>query len=392
MSIRILFVDDDQAVLDGLRRMLRDEPDWDMRFALSGAEAVEMLAEDTADIVVSDLVMPGMDGLELLRSVRDRHPETVRIVLSGHADLESSMKLTGVAHQYLSKPCEPDVLRDVVRRASGLRTKLNSPVLVGLISGMSRLPSMPALYAEIMGLVRSPDASLAQIARVVSRDPAMTAKVLQLVNSAFFGLRRRVTDPVQAVALLGINNLVALVLGAHIFSKMHRAAAAGIDLDRTYNETLRVATAAKEIARAEHRSRDQQGEYYLAGILHDSGRLVLAANLPDKYAAVMERDPDVSISEAELAVFGATHEEVGAYLVGLWGLPDLVVEAAAFHHEPSEAPTRIFGPLAAVHVARAVVDAGDGPVDLDYEYLKVIGVEHLADDWIAICREAGEGD
>ncbi|MDX1690031.1 MAG: response regulator [Acidimicrobiia bacterium] len=386
MTIRILFVDDEQAVLDGLRRMLRVEKEWEVRYATSGPEALDLLEEEPAEIVVSDLLMPGMDGLDLLRAVRDRHPETVRIVLSGHADLESTMKLTGVAHQYLSKPCESEVLRDVVRRASGLRAKLTSPALVDLMSRMDRLPGTPPIYGELMALVRSPDASLARIGRIVARDPAMTAKVLQLVNSAFFGLRRSVSDPIQAVALLGIDNLVALVLGAHIFSTMRGAASAGIDLERTYRETLTVAVAAKEIGRAEHRNRDQQGEYYLAGMLHDCGRLVLAANMPDRYSELTGRDAGVSLSEAEFAVFGATHEDVGAYLVGLWGLPDAVVEAAAFHHDPSEAPSRVFGPLAAVHVARAVVEAGDAPPELDWDYLKLIGVEHLADDWIEVCR------
>ena len=221
---RILFVDDDPAVLEGIRRALRlFRREWKLVFATDSSSALAQAEEGAFDVVVADLRMPGMDGVRLLAAFKARWPETVRIALSGFLDRRASAQLTGIVHQYLAKPCDPALLLSVVRRATQLRDRLTDESLLRLVSGISRLPSMPALYTEVMQLVQDADSTVADIASVVARDPAMTAKVLQLVNSSFFGLRRRVTDPVQAVKLIGLDNLASLVLGVGLFARLRRA-------------------------------------------------------------------------------------------------------------------------------------------------------------------------
>src|SRR6188768_1707511 len=112
----VLFVDDDLNVLSGLKRMLRSlRHEWAMEFVNSGDAALAFMAEHPIDVVVSDMRMPGMDGAELLREVSARHPGVIRIVLSGESNQESLMKVAGIAHQYLSKPCDTDTLKATVR-------------------------------------------------------------------------------------------------------------------------------------------------------------------------------------------------------------------------------------------------------------------------------------
>jgi len=366
---RILFVDDDQHVLDGLRRMLfRKRNEWDMEFIANPLDVMATIDAAPVDIIVTDMQMPGIDGLHLLEQVKLRHPRTVRIILSGQFDASSSIGLIGVAHQFIAKPCDPDELTDIVTRASALRERLRNDSLIKLVSRTSALPSPPSRFAELMRLVQSPDSSLAEIASVIAADTAMTAKVIQIVNSSFFGLRRRITDPSQAVAVLGIDNLVALALGAHVFAKMNRATEAGLNLDREQDRCLAVAVGAKAIARSAGLSEEEASPYYLAGMLHDVGRLVLASNYPARYRAAAEAHHS-DVIHLEEAEFGASHEEVGAYLLGVWGLPDEVVEATAYHHRPSLSEVTGFTPLVAVHLAQAIANAEEEPPQYDDGYL-----------------------
>ena len=180
------FVDDEPGILDGLRRLLRSyRNEWEMSFASSGQEALAIVAEQSIDAVVTDMRMPGMDGSQLLNELARCHPEIVRFVLSGYSDDEMIIKSVGTAHQYLSKPCDSDLLKAALSRALSLRKLLHEERLLALVSGVSSLPSLPEVYLEILETLRSDGASLRKVGETISRDPAITAKVLQLVNSAF---------------------------------------------------------------------------------------------------------------------------------------------------------------------------------------------------------------
>ena len=148
---RVLFVDDEQKVLDGLQRMLypmRNE--WRMAFVTSGREALERLAQSEYDVLVTDLRMPEMSGLDLLAKVVSLYPQVVRMVLSGVADQEIAVRSATLAHQYLVKPCDAATLRATVGRAFSLRVMLDDPVLKQLISSLHSLPSVPSVYLRLM--------------------------------------------------------------------------------------------------------------------------------------------------------------------------------------------------------------------------------------------------
>jgi putative nucleotidyltransferase with HDIG domain len=403
MKKRILFVDDEPKVLEGLGRMLRVMRDeWEMRFATGGPEALEIMAAEPFDLVVTDMRMPVMNGLEFLKEVREKHPKVIRIMLSGHADQVLIMSSAGAAHQYLSKPCDAEVLRSTVRRAIELRELLANEKIKLLVGRMSTLPSLPSLYVEVVQELQSVDASVRHVGEIIAKDPGMTAKILQLVNSAFFGIRRRVSNPTDAVAYLGLETIQSLVLSVKVFSKFESSGTPGCSIDQISSHSLATAILAKRIAEGEHASKAMADEAFTAGLLHDLGKLLLSSNLPEQYGAVVARSMSAGAGycDVEREILGSTHAEVGAYLMGLWGLPDPIVEAIALHHRPSDCAQKAFCALSAVHAANALeyeLQAGRQqtmpPALLDQAYIAAIGKTERLNDWRAWSTEiatAGE--
>lgn len=218
---RILFVDDEPNILDGLRRMLRSmRNEFDLHFSRSGKEALEIMEKNEFDVVVSDMRMPGMDGAELMAEIMYRYPHSIRIMLTGQADEESILQTVGVVHQFLAKPCDPESLKNILVRASALHRLMVDGKLKDIISSIDALPSLPTVYAKLQEKLRQPEASLDDVGEIISQDIAMTAKILQLVNSSFFGLYQKVESPSRAVKLLGLDTIKALVLGSQIFSEI----------------------------------------------------------------------------------------------------------------------------------------------------------------------------
>jgi len=396
---RILFVDDDPNVLDGLRRMLRPlRHQWEMCFADSGEKALELLAERPCDVIVSDMRMPGMDGAELLTEVMQRYPDTVRMVLSGHSDREMIFRSIGCTHVYLSKPCHGEGLKSAVSRACALRDLLRNESLQQVISQMQSLPSLPALYVELMAELQRKDTSLNAIAEIVSKDLGMTAKILQLVNSAFFGIRNHVSSPKQAINLIGLDILRALALSLHVFSQFDHVVSPAFHVGDLWAHGLTVGKCAQLIARAETKEQKTIDDSLTAGLLHDCGKLVLASGVPELFREAMElaQAEEISPGEAERRVFGTTHAEVGAYLLGLWGLPDAVVEAVAYHHHPDKSLGERFDALTAVHVAVSLEeDQAGGPPGavngmIDYDYLSRLGLADRLPAWQEIANSLDE--
>ncbi|MDR4498588.1 MAG: response regulator [Candidatus Scalindua sp.] len=342
---KILFVDDEMNVLQGLKRMLRKmRYEWDTEFATSGEEALNFMSQSPFDVVVSDMRMPRMDGVELLDTVMEQYPETVRIILSGHTDREMIMKTVKCTHQFLVKPCDADTVKYTIERACKLQDLLRDERLKKIVTGIKDLPSLPSLYGMIVNEMKSPDASIKKVGEIISQDVSMSAKVLQIVNSAYFGLPRKLTDPQQAAVYLGIETLKALVLSIHVFSSFTKESEMlGLSLTEMWNHSLAVGRLAKEIVRAENTEGKVVEETLISGILHDIGKLVLLKE-PGRYKKVKEFIDMTggSFVEAEYAVLKTSHAELGAYLLGVWGLPDNIVETIAFHHEPSKLVENIF--------------------------------------------------
>jgi len=386
---RILFVDDESLVLQGLQRMLRSmRGEWEMEFVDGGAKALERMAQQPFDVVVSDMCMPGMNGAELQNEVMKRFPKTVRLILSGHADKELILKCVGSTHQYLSKPCDAETLKMTVLRASSVEATLQNETLQKLVAQMDRLPSIPTLYTEIIQVLRHPETTIDEVGEIISRDIGMTAKILKLVNSAFFGLGREISTPAEAATYLGLDTIRSLVLSINAFSQFGPLKVEGFSLNALSDHSLQTASAAKALASEEGVDRKIVDEAFVAGMLHDTGKLVLAINFPEEFNTALReaRQQNLTLAESEKQIFGADHADVGGYLLGLWGLPVPVVEAIALHHSPGRAVEKTFSPLTAVHVANVLVQerseaAEMKPAEIDFEYLADLGLSERLDQW-----------
>lgn len=382
----VLFVDDEPQVLRGLERMMEvAELEWECDFASSGQEALELLEDGDFEVVVTDMRMPGMDGAELLQKVSDRYPDMIRIVLSGEANQSAVLKAVGPMHQYLAKPCDPALLKATLQQAFAMRNTLNSDALRKAVSRLPRLPSIPETYEKLTALIQDENCKLDDIGAILEQDLAMTAKILQLVNSANFGLTNSVASPRQAVSMLGLSVIQSLVLSTGIFENYNDAQLPESFSQRRQSEhALLVANLSQKIAFNEKLSSETACLAFTGGILHDVGKLVLAAADPKKYEFVLsERTSNrQELLECEQRYFGADHAAVGAYLLSVWGLPRSTVEIVALHHSlPQQRPTKLQA-LECVVAANLICSNAD-----DETLLSVLPIHHkksTLDRWRSI--------
>jgi HD-like signal output (HDOD) protein len=398
---RILFVDDEARVLEGLQRMLRGlRHEWEMHFVGNGQDGLALLDEATEpfDVLVTDMRMPGMDGAELLNLVRERHPGVVRIILSGHAELGLAMRSASCAHQFLSKPCDAEYLRGVIKRSIQLHQSLANERLKDVVGKLSDLPALPATYAELNAAMANEEVSILEVAGIVERDTGVAAKVLQLVNSSFFGIPRRVDSLRDAVSYIGLANLKTLVLQYGMLHEFDASTAApSFNIEHHQQRSMNLGNMARRIHEHDRKLSDQT---FLAGILHDIGRLVLATNMPDLYERVerLRATGRVPVHQLESRAIGVSHADIGAYLLGLWGMPDPIVETALRHHQPSNPDAgETFDSLTAVHVADALLDEvtePGKPSQLDTSYLQRLGLESRVPEWrdlaLQVCAGTAE--
>jgi len=391
--MRVIFVDDEPNVLSGLRRILRGQRnEWDMTFADGGQLALDAMEEVPCDVVVSDMKMPGMDGAELLSRVQQKYPATIRIALSGETDNHMIYRCVQHAHQYLAKPCNADALVSAVKRAFKLRDLVHDDKLEAVVADMTALPSLPEQYEQIMKEMQSDDPSLQKVGEIIESDVAMSAKILQLVNSAFFGLARHLSSPAEAAMYLGVDVLKSLVLTTGVFSQFDDDSIDANTVKRIWDHSTEVGALAKAIAISESDQSLVADYSLMGGLLTDIGKLVFATNFSDKFAEVSSRlvAENVRDFDIEEEVLGHSHCDVGAYLVGLWGLPNPVVECVAYHHAPLACAASGFTALTAVHAADAIVSAEDDEElpHLDRDYIEQLGLTDRIARWLELYAES----
>ncbi len=380
---RILFVDDEPMILEGLQNLLRRKRNkWEMVFALGGEKALEALKEAPFDVIVSDMRMPGMDGATLLKEVQLKYKKTVRIVLSGYAELESALRAIPVAHQYLSKPCKAEVLDNVIERACHLQDLVSDEILLKAIGKITNLPPIPRMYTALTIALEDPKTGAEEIARILEQDMAMCAKLLQIVNSSFFASAMPITNIQSAVTRLGYQMVKNLAMSLEIFKAKTTPQVPGFSADLLQEHSLLVANLAKQLLR----DKQQVEDAFMAAILHDIGLLIMATELPDtlKKAIEVADTEAVPLHVAEEKLHGVTHAEIGGYLLGMWGLPYPIVEAVANHHAPSRVPSHDLGPLSAVHIAEGLIIEAEGNPNLpslDLDYLEGLGVMDQLASW-----------
>lgn len=370
MKPQILFVDDEAKILQGLKRTLRPlRNEWDVDFAVGGAEALEKMAAQPADVVVSDMRMPGMEGSVLLDRVREAYPATVRFVLSGQCDEDSVYRLTANSHQFFAKPCDAERLTAAIRAVLARREAVASADCRLAAARAAILPGDPEIDATLRTALLA-DAPLEEVTELVAGDPALVVKLLQLSGSAYFGTGSGVTSLGQAMQRLGAETLKRLILDHDLPALLSGNAEAASIWQRSRD----CASLARQIARSEELGEEAIGMAGLSGLLLRAGDLLLTA----------EGDRVCRTQSAAL----------GAYLLALWGVPRPIVEAVAFHAAPAAAPDPQNRLLAVVHAAAHLTadpEAAERP-DLDLGFLEQLGLEARVPVWSEAAAQVGGGD
>lgn len=387
MKHSILFVDDEPNILHALKRMLRPYADrWDMTCCDSANEAYRALEDGFFDAVVSDMRMPIVNGAEFLSRVRTDYPNCIRIALSGYSDSELIMESVKAAHIFLSKPAQPDIIISSITRALSLRALVDNEAVRTLVSKIKSLPSLPTIYEEINTEISSPNCSMHRIGEIVESDIGMSAKVLQLANSAFFGLAREVQSPVEAANFLGLETVRGLTLSIKVFENFETVGADGVDFSSLWSHSQLTASCARTIATSLGLPSNEVSACCTGGLLHDIGRLLLQAYFSEEYLKVTElvNQHGQDTLTAEMHCFGVTHDLLGSYLLGLWGLPNIIVESVAYHHDASQLDFSNFGPCEVVYLSHAIAKE----LQNDHELLQQIRVEGLVDEGVLqYCQE-----
>jgi len=400
----ILFVDDDKNVLSGLRRRIRSTcPDWNMSFAESGQEALSLCDAQAFDVVVTDMRMPGMDGAALLSAIKERNPDTARIILSGYSDDEAILRTVGPAQKYLAKPCDDEVLVGAIRKILEIRDIIDSPAIRNLIGNIDALASPPDTYMKLLETLDDPKAGTDKVEAIVAADIALTAEVLKLTNSAYFALPSKITSVSHAVRMLGTDTLKSLALFVGLFKSFEGPRIVGTRISTLCARSQQIGVAASLIAEQEHLDRATCKLLPAIGMLSHIGSLILYLHHYKEMEQVISEveKEDYTIIEAEKHHFGAAHPEIGAYLLGLWGFPDSVVQAVAHHHTPARYPHSEMTGLSALYVAQHLTrelaqnprkDGSEYVSEIDFDYLDRIGKRNRLDEWCNIVEKVLAND
>jgi putative nucleotidyltransferase with HDIG domain len=393
----VLIVDDDRRLLRELESALRVAPgDWAVVCVRNGMEAAGRLATQSFDVVAAKVGVPGWDAAAFLDEVARAQPRAIRFLLSAASGPGMIEQAGSTSHQHLARPLEACAVFARLDRTLRLREILADPMLKELVSRLKTVPSPPPVYMAIVNELRRDEASPWKVGELVARDAGMSAKILQLVNSPFFGLRMRVAEPARAVQLLGLETIRALVLSAHLFEQLDLRTVSRFRLGKVWRHSLAAAACARVVAGSLGAAAADAAEAFTSALLHDIGKLVLAGSLAEDYGVVVEQaDADGTPTWlVEREMLGATHADVGAYLLGLWGIPDAIVEAVAWHHRPAQGGAPAASAVTAAHAADAIehrlhpADAAGGAMDPDADFLAERDLTASFPAWMAACREA----
>lgn len=399
MTLRILFVDDESEVLEGLRVRLRQRrQQWNMTFARGAKEALSALEKEPFDVVVSDLRMPEMDGAALMQHIRRASPSTSRVMLSGHGEERLVMRAMACSHEFLPKPSPPGVLEGTIERIGALQAVVQDIHVKEAIGRMGSLPSQPTVYTELMTALVDQRSSPEEVAEILLSNAPLCAQLLHIVNSAYFRLSQPVVKIDDAVLHLGLSTVRQLVLVAEVFKSVDSGSSA---VGTSVKELEEHSFLTGSIASSLMSSHPRRNLAFVAALLHDIGKLVIATQLSDRARTIAQRveERNEPMHESELALFGATHAEIGAHLLGLWQLPSSIVEAVANHHVPARLRPSELDVLIAVHVAdflaheQLALLTGRSSMRssrLDLSLLDKLGLRRHLDEWRALAKSHAE--
>jgi putative nucleotidyltransferase with HDIG domain len=383
---KLLFAPADPRTYRAWEAALRSYQDsWEAHLVLDGATAHKKLAETQWDAVVAHLAAE--NGLSLLTEARESYPEAVRIGVVTHRQLRAPHP--SFVHQVVSDPLDLKELEVALERSCRLRDLLRGERICQTVGELGELPSAPGAYLRLVEKLNRAETSVGEIAEIIEGDVGTSARLLQLVNSIIFRTSREIVTVKMAASFLGLDVIKNVVLSMEAFQAFEKIPAIpGFSLDKLQAHCRLTAAIAAQM----QLPGDVRDAALVAALLHDIGKLVLAYKMPDRFARLVARAhaEEKPLHQIEEELWGITHAEVGAYLLGLWGIPLRITEAIAYHHAPATVPHHRFDALAALYVANLLAHESEATVgdrEWDLEFLEGTGVVSQLPEWKTMARE-----
>lgn len=397
-NTRILLIDDEIDCLQQQRSSLEsDSSNWTIEISNNPLEALESIKENPPTVVISDYHMPQINGAELLRQAESHHPFIHRFITAKRDELEILEDGIGSAFHFIPKPCPSERLKTEVQRCLAIENWLGKAQIKQIARSLGELPSLPSLYLKIVDALNDPDVSIDLVGKAIATDITISAKILQIVNSSYFGFDETISDITQAVSVLGIDTVKNLVLAIQVFSEQGADGQKALT-DTLWRHSMNVAVGAKRLTQYENSTNALAERAYTAGLFHDIGKLIMMRAAPDAYREALELAEKKNVPSwvAESEILGCHHAEAGAYLLARWGLPIEVVESAALHHDPVNASGDSFSALAAVFATNTLLgdsdtkDFSDPESPYNHTFIQEIGKSDQWDIWEKILSDSDD--
>jgi len=337
LRLRVLLVDDEPLVSHGVaRRLMLRNTEMEVFVKASAEEALKCLAVQPVDVLVTDLHMPGMDGLHLLETVRRLYPTLLRFVLTGAMQSKDFIEANHLAQRVIPKPYDADALFTALETAWTARRSVRMPTIAATLTRLGELPVRRASFGELLQVLGDQGSDLESIATALRKDPGMAAAVLKAANSPFYGYEGSIGTVGEATGVLGLETVAALAASHKVYGMESPAAVSGLSTENLWSDCVAVSAACRRIGSRLRFSSGVVRHAAAAALLHEIGKLVMALAEPKAYAAsvVLAHAEHLPDWQAEHQVLGNSHQEVGAGLLQVWGLPEPLVRGVAFHHTP----------------------------------------------------------
>ena len=347
MSYSILFVDEDKSILDEIKNEILSM-EFKFFFATSGEKALEILFDNNINILVTEINLPKMDGIALLKKVKSLYPGIIKLVLSRAINEKFINRMVdlNLLKAFICKPWKENELMATIEDLIEIDNKLNNEYIKDIIYSSNKLPTLPVIYKELNKLIEDDKSDIDDIIKLINTDQVTASRILRIVNSSFYGIK---TGAVKtAVINLGLLSLKSVIITSEIFK------AEGCNYVELLWEHSCLTNNMTIFLYEYIYKKPIPDSYHSAGLLHDLGKVLLYKMFELKYEKVIKikaENPDISLSLCERNVFNFSHEELGATVLSNWELPSSIVETALNHHFPEKGTKQHRAILSIVHIA-----------------------------------------
>ncbi len=294
--------------------------------------AIEIIADREIGVIIAHFGRNLKDCHNFCLQARKQAPSFIIIILLNDEHSGEVANKIKYAHQTLALSCSnKEIVGAIERGLIASREIQKNPKLTSLLSKLESLPSPPSVYFNLRENLDMPSCNASSLSKLIARDPVLAAKILRIANSGFYAVSRTISDLQQAIALLGTETLLGLVLATHVYDSLPLP---GLNLENLWKHAIGVGLLSREIAKDQGANQSQIESSGIAGLLHDLGSLVFISNKPAEYQAILRKAKgfEPELVKYEKQAFEINHAELGGFVLMLWGLPDSTVNAVKDHH------------------------------------------------------------